>query len=152
MGCPGMRNEKNRFQMEGRSMSFRPGASRGEILIPEVSEAALRLRLLTFVRSDKKERVSKRHEVVSSRGASLRSSRGVPLMSFEGNRLTSPPCHLFTGGIWGQYSEEHPLSFRGAPPCHFEERSDEKSCPPRCPKAVRSGFLTPLSRGFGMTS
>ena len=36
------------------SMSFRPGASRGEVLPRKVSEAAVRLRLLTFVRSDMK--------------------------------------------------------------------------------------------------
>jgi len=35
--------------------------------------------------------------------------------------------------------------------CHFEERSDEKSCPSRRPRALRLRFLTPLSRGFGMT-
>jgi len=69
-------------------MSFRPGASRGEILTPEVSEAALRLRLLTFVRSDKKERVSKRHEVVSSRGAKRREI--LSFTPFQGGAFKIP--------------------------------------------------------------
>jgi hypothetical protein len=153
------------------SMSFRTRlSSRGEILTPEVSEAALRLRLLTFVRSDRKERSKRQGGWRSDEKAwpfapanapchynerpyVLSTRRKHPSMSFR-TRLSSRG-EILTPAVSEVAFRLRLLTFVRSDRKERSKRqggwrSDEKSCPTPS-QGVAFKIPHPPPAGFGMT-